>query len=246
MFCSKCGNELNEEAIFCPKCGNKVNVVHSEENIKENTFANTVDNELNDTSVENTENVSVTNDKEESIVEENFCSERKPEFVNPKSNTDSFEKVTLDESEKKSEGDDTESFKDLFRGLLDSLENEDYLFFKDLKHRAKIQLISLVLSKVLLGLGAIAGIVYIIQETRAGEGYKLGFYIIGFLIAIMPYMIPSGLFDCVTEILDFQKDSIKKEYDPKLYLGLGNLALPRPTYIHDVTMVRGCITAQQR
>jgi len=26
MFCSKCGQKLNEGVIFCPKCGNKINV----------------------------------------------------------------------------------------------------------------------------------------------------------------------------------------------------------------------------
>lgn len=25
MFCSKCGNELNEGTTFCPKCGSPVN-----------------------------------------------------------------------------------------------------------------------------------------------------------------------------------------------------------------------------
>ncbi len=34
MFCSKCGNELNEGAAFCPKCGRAVNSV--DERLKDN------------------------------------------------------------------------------------------------------------------------------------------------------------------------------------------------------------------
>ncbi len=32
MFCSKCGNKLNEEEKFCSKCGNEVNAVKTQNN----------------------------------------------------------------------------------------------------------------------------------------------------------------------------------------------------------------------
>ena len=47
MFCPKCGNELNEEAVFCAKCGAKISsagVSASTNNSRKNNGINTGDN----------------------------------------------------------------------------------------------------------------------------------------------------------------------------------------------------------
>lgn len=33
MYCSKCGEELNEGALFCSKCGNRLNEVSLQQTI---------------------------------------------------------------------------------------------------------------------------------------------------------------------------------------------------------------------
>ena len=43
MFCSKCGNQINDDAVFCPKCGNKIQNENSDSviEIQENVVVKT-------------------------------------------------------------------------------------------------------------------------------------------------------------------------------------------------------------
>ena len=125
-------------------------------------------------------------------------------------------------SEDKSE--DVSNFKDLIKGIINLDVGNDFLYFPNMKYRATIYLIVTIIAKLLYILGTIMGILYVIEQIKLGEGYKFPVYIIGFIVAVVPYAIPGGIFDCITDFMQYEKSDIKKGYEPKMFLGLNILS----------------------
>lgn len=110
--------------------------------------------------------------------------------------------------------------KDIFFSGIDLPADKEYLYFPGLKHRNSVYGVSLVIEKILMALTSIAGVIYIIQQIHLAEGYKLMIYIIGFIVATLPFVMIGEVFGLIKSILKYEKKDMKGNYDPKLFLGL--------------------------
>lgn len=112
------------------------------------------------------------------------------------------------------------TFKKMIIDIIGYKTDRDYLYYPNINNREAVYCVSFILEKIFLAIGVIIGIAYIIEQIQLDEGYKIIIYVIGFLVAVVPYQIVSAIFDLIVKVLKYEKKDIKDLNKSNLFLVL--------------------------